>query len=221
MELTRRFFLAGAAIGATSGLRAGSSELTPQSVHRELVQGNLRFIGGQARHPHSSLSWAKKQSRDGQHPHAVILSCSDSRVVPEILFDQGIGDLFAVRVAGNVANEDEVASIEYAVHHFQTPLVVVLGHTRCGAIRAVVAGEEIPERLSHWVSPIREAYRKEKQKHPQATKDSLIDATIRANVILSMRHLAEESEMRERIRKGTLRVEGGVYHLDTGQVSWL
>jgi carbonic anhydrase len=126
MQTTRRSFL-DAAIGTTavSTLWAGSAQqLNADQAHRELAHGNVRFATGHARHPHSSPAWVRKRSRFGQHPHAAVLCCSDSRVAPEILFDQGIGDLFTVRVAGNVVNEDELASMEYAVEHLGVPLCV-------------------------------------------------------------------------------------------------
>lgn len=218
--LSRRIFLRQAAAVPASRLWS-AAPLTPEAVHRELVQGNQRFVSGAARHPHSSLHWAKKTGREGQHPHAIVLSCSDSRVIPEILFDQGIGDLFTIRVAGNVANEDELASIEYAVHHFEVPLTLVLGHSRCGAITAVVEGEELPESLRHLTTPIRSAFAEEKKRQPGALREKLIEATIRVNVEKTAAQIAAQPAIRHLIEKGAHRVEGAVYDLDTGKVSWL
>ena len=104
----------GSAVGGRA--RRGSS--------RELVEGNRRFVAGHPVHPNSSLARAKKVGKEGQHPHSAVLCCADSRVPPEILFDQGIGDLFVIRVAGNVANGDETGSIEYAVEHLGVTLCV-------------------------------------------------------------------------------------------------
>jgi carbonic anhydrase len=223
MPLTRRrlLHLGLGAAGATAGFAAPSEPaLKPDRVHQELVDGNRRFLTGHARHPHSSLAWAKRTGRLGQHPHALVLCCSDSRVSPEILFDQGIGDLFVVRVAGNVVNEDEVGSIEYGVEHLGIPVVVVLGHTRCGAVTAVVEGEPMPAEIAHLVARIQASHNHAKTMRPELKGKELIQATVRLNVIESVAALSN-GVFQERVRAGTLRVEGGVYDLDTGRVQWL
>ena len=102
-----------------------------------LLEGNRRFADGKPRHPHEAADW-RAHLREGQHPFAVIVGCSDSRVSPELLFDEGLGDLFVIRQAGHVGDEDTVASVEYAVGHLHVPLVVVLGHESCGAVEAAV-----------------------------------------------------------------------------------
>ena len=112
----------------------------------QLIDGNRRFVAGEAVHPHQNLERCREIS-SGQNPVAVVLACADSRVPPEVLFDQGLGDIFVVRVAGNVVGEFELASIEYAVEHLHTPLIMVLGHSSCGAISAAVAGGEAPGSL--------------------------------------------------------------------------
>lgn len=225
MRIDRRAFL-DTAIGLSglNSLRAAPAVQQPTAdhVHRELVQGNLRFASGRARHPHSSPAWVRRTSRFGQHPHAAVLCCSDSRVAPEILFDQGIGDLFTVRVAGNVVNEDELASIEYAVEHLSVPLCVVLGHSNCGAVTAVVEGETLPVEIDHLVVHIREAHEQTKQRFPNLPHRELIKATVRANVVRAMEGLlAGPWVLRDRVARGTLRVEGGTYDLETGRVSWI
>jgi carbonic anhydrase len=198
------------ALGAAA-VRGGPTQrtLTPDFVHKELVDGNRRFASGHARHPHSSLAWAKRTGKEGQHPHALVLCCSDSRVSPEILFDQGIGDLFVVRVAGNVVNEDEVGSIEYGV-----------GHTRCGAVTAVVEGEKMPLEIAHLVTRIQTAYGHARKMHPELKGPSMIQATVRLNVIESVA-LLSNGVFAPRIRAGSLRIEGAVYDLDTGRVDWV
>jgi carbonic anhydrase len=225
MQISRRAFLdAAAGLGGLTSLLAAPAVQPPTAdqVHRELVQGNLRFASGHARHPHSSPARVRRTSRLGQHPHAAVLCCSDSRVAPEILFDQGIGDLFTVRVAGNVVNEDELASIEYAVEHLSVPLCVVLGHSSCGAVTAVVEGETLPVELDHLVVHIREAHEQTKQRFPNLPRQELIKTTVRANVVRAMEGLRSGPQvLRDRVERGILRIEGGVYDLDTGRVSWI
>jgi carbonic anhydrase len=150
------------------------------------------------------------------------LCCSDSRVVPEILFDQGIGDLFTIRVAGNVANEDEVGSIEYGVEHLAVPLCVVLGHTSCGAVTAVVKGEELPTEIAHLVAPIRIAHEKARAFYPGLKEQAMIRATVRVNVRHTVATLVNGPKViDERVKSGRLRIEGAVYDLETGRVSWV
>src|SRR3954449_11002544 len=117
------------------------SKLTPDSVIAELKTGNAHHVRHQYLHPHETGA-RQRELVTGQHPHAELLSCADSRVPPEIVFDQGLGDLFVVRVAGNVASDTEIGSLEYGAEHLPIPLLVVLGHESCGAVTAAVqAGE--------------------------------------------------------------------------------
>ena len=221
MAYSRRDFLVfGAAAGIASA--AGPEQaVKPEQAHKELVDGNRRFSSGHPRHPHSSVAWAKQTAR-GQHPHALVLCCSDSCVSPEILFDQGIGDLFVVRVAGNVANEDEVASIEYAVEHLNVPLCVVLGHSNCGAVTAVVEGKKLPDAIAHLVISIQSAYKHAKAQHPGVSEQEMIQATVRSNVIETMASIAHSAKLiDERLKMGRFHVEGGVYNLATGRVEWV
>jgi carbonic anhydrase len=216
--IERRAFLLGA--GALGAGAAGAP--TPDSVHRGLVAGNLRFLGGRANHPHSSARWARETARHAQHPHAAILCCSDSRVAPEILFDQGLGDLFTVRVAGNVMREDEIGSLEYAVGHLHVPLIVILGHTGCGAVRAVVDGEEMPEEIDHLVGPIREAVGAVRDRRPGLGAAELTDEAVRLHAATSRRTLlAAHAEFAKEVQAGRLRIEAAVYELATGRVRWL
>ncbi|HVN64668.1 MAG TPA: carbonic anhydrase, partial [Candidatus Binataceae bacterium] len=110
---------------------------------QKLLDGNQRFIAGKMEHPHQSPE-RRNETAKGQHPFATVLSCSDSRTGPEVLFDRGLGDLFIVRVAGNVADQLVIESIDYSVKHLGIRLIVVLGHRRCGAVIAAVEGHEEP-----------------------------------------------------------------------------
>jgi len=114
-----------------------ASPLTADQAWRKLAAGNARFVDGQQKHPHESLEW-RESLVEGQHPFAVILGCADSRVSPELVFDEGLGDLFVIRAAGEVLDTAVIGSIEYAVEHLSVPLIVVLGHESCGAVGATI-----------------------------------------------------------------------------------
>ncbi len=192
-----------------------------EAVMRELKEGNERFAAGKPQHPHTSLE-RMREVVAGQHPHAVVLTCADSRVPPEVLFDQGIGDLFVVRVAGNVANNDQTGSVEYAVDHLATPLCVVLGHSGCGAVSAVVNGDHVTEDIRRMVAPIGGVVQATRRSHPGMSGDALIAASVQANVQETLHQLMAGSELiAEKVRSGKLRLVGGVYSLPTGKVEWL
>src|SRR3954451_10886779 len=128
------------AFGVAAWGQEAASGLSADQALSRLLAGNERFVAHKERHPDESAG-RRRELVSGQHPFAVILGCSDSRVAPELLFDEGLGDLFVIRVAGNIVDDDILASIEYAVEHLGTKLVVVLGHEKCGAVSAAVSGE--------------------------------------------------------------------------------
>lgn len=135
----------------------GPAGMDPQKALSLLREGNQRFIKHREKHPDLSKSRRRELSRSGQHPFAVILGCADSRVPPELIFDQGLGDLFVIRDAGNVIDDEVLGSIEYAVEHLGTRLVVVLGHEKCGAVTAAAAGLEAPGHIKTVVDSIKGA----------------------------------------------------------------
>lgn len=195
---------------------------SPDTAWAELAKGNKRFLAGKARHPHSGKKRLLETAEKGQHPLAVVLSCSDSRVPPEIFFDQGIGDIFSVRVAGNVSNNDEIASIEYAAEHLHVPLAVVLGHTQCGAVTAVVEHQRMPESLNRLTVHIQEAVEHAQSAHPEAKGDELLSDCIRENVLESMADLIKGSEIaRHLIGTGSLKLVGAIYNIRNGRVVWI
>lgn len=158
----------------------------------------------------------------GQHPWAAIIGCSDSRVPVEVIFDQGIGDLFVVRVPGNVCNGDEIAAVEYAVEHLGTPLCVVLGHTRCGAVTSVVSGSALDGHLAQLVRKINGAAEDARRENPALTGDGLVDAAARHNVRRGIAGLTRESTLiAARVQSGALAIAGAIYGLATGQIDWL
>ena len=181
-----------------------------------LKAGNQRHMNGQYTHPDQTV--ARRQAlTGGQHPHAVVLTCADSRVPPEIIFDQGLGDLFDVRVAGNIAQNDVIASIEYAVEHLHTMLVVVMGHQSCGAVDAAIHGGEPHGHLSTLVNAIHPAVVEARK-----LKGDLPANATRLNVEMVVKRLrTSHPVLAEAVASGKLRIVGAVYSLDTGKVSWL
>lgn len=215
------FWLALAGLAGTPGLiRAGDAPDADQAL-KELQKGNARFAKGKM------LQLRRDQARrdetaKGQHPFVTVLTCSDSRLPPEIVFDQGLGDVFTMRVAGNVADVDEIGTIEYGVGHLQTPLCVVLGHTACGAVTAVVKGAEVHGNIPALVDNIVPAVESARHQHPELSGDQLIPAVIEANVFQSIADLFTHSEeVRQLVQEGKLRVLGAVYDIQTGKVRWL
>ncbi len=199
---------------------AWASPGTDEALER-LKAGNERFSQGSVTEPHRDAAW-RKDVAVTQHPFAVLLSCSDSRVAPEFVFDQGIGDLFVVRVAGNVARADETASVEYGVEHLGAPLVVVLGHSACGAVTAAVQGAHGSADLEELLKPIGPAVDRARQSHPGVTGSPLIAAAIEANVWLSIENLYHRSStLRQLARDGKVEIVGAVYDLASGEVRFL
>lgn len=200
-----------------------ASETAKSDAALELLKaGNKRFTDSQTIHPNQNAARRSETTTGGQHPIASILSCSDSRVVPEILFDQGIGDVFIIRVAGNVADGDEIGSIEYGVGHLKTPLFVVLGHTSCGAVTAVVMGAEVHGSIPALVDNIVPAAKRAGAANPKNFGAELVPAAIRENVWVSIEDVFNRSsEVRELVEKGELMVVGGIYNIESGNVEWL
>ncbi|HET9941206.1 MAG TPA: carbonic anhydrase [Candidatus Eisenbacteria bacterium] len=189
---------------------------TPTSALTELKAGNERFASHHATHPHQTAA-RRTELAASQHPHAVILACADSRVAPEIVFDKGLGDLFTVRVAGNIAGDPEIASIEYAVEHLHVPLIVVMGHQSCGAVGAAIEGGEAPGHLPALIQAITPSVEK-----ARSMQGDLSDNAIRLNVEAVVAQLAASHPiLAEHIAEGKLKIVGGVYSLETGRVAWL
>jgi carbonic anhydrase len=189
--------------------------LNSEQALLRLKEGNERFVTKKCIHPNQS---AERQAEvvKGQSPFAAILSCSDSRVPPEILFDQGIGDLFIVRVAGNILSEEILGTIEYSAEHLGIPLVLVLGHQKCGAVQAAVSGGDVPGKIQRLVEALHPAVAKAKN-----LSGDLVENVVRANVERTVEQLKEsEPIMAELVHKGKVRVIGGYYSLETGRVAF-
>lgn len=184
-----------------------------------LREGNERFVSGDTQSPHLSPARLRATAEDGQKPFATLLACSDSRVPVERVFDRGVGDIFTVRVAGNVSDTDEIGSIEYGVDHLHTPLVVVMGHTGCGAVKAVLEGAELHGSMGALVDNIRPAVEWMRKNRPELRGAELAAAAVEANVWQSIDDLLSSSEiLRTRIARSDARVVGAVYEIATGRV---
>lgn len=209
-----------AGIAGASGAAATAPAVTPDQALQNLKDGNARYLAGASQNPRRDAKRRAETVSGGQHPFAIILSCADSREPVEILFDQGIGDLFVVRVAGNVADVDELGTMEYGADHLGAPLIVVLGHTKCGAVTAVVKGEHVHGNIPQLVDNIIPAAKKVKDKG--VTGDAAIPEAIKANVMQSIEDTFKNSDiLRERVAAGKLKIVGGVYDLEKGTVEWI
>jgi carbonic anhydrase len=192
---------------------------------RRLADGNRRFMDSGASHVSADPS-ALRRLAGGQEPFAIVLGCSDSRVPAEIVFHQGIGDLFVIRVAGNIVAPSQIGSVEFAADAFGTRLVVVLGHTSCGAVSATVDEVLTPEEvkspnLRSIVDRIRPTVESLVEVLPSQPRDDLIGRAVRANVRASVDHLKHGSALLEElVEKDGLLVVGAEYELETGRVDF-
>jgi carbonic anhydrase len=178
----------------------------------KLKQGNDRFTGSKVSKGKPTAS-RRAETAQSQHPFAIIVGCADSRTSPELVFDQNIGDLFVVRTAGNLINDHALGSIEYAVAHLGSRLIVVLGHERCGAVKAAMASETAPGHVGSLVRDIQPAVKAAKGKAGDAT-----DATIAENARLVAAKIQAEAALGELAKE--VRIVSAVYDLDTGKVEW-
>lgn len=190
-----------------------TTSTTPDDALKMLLDGNWRYANGLATHPRQAAD-RRAEVVAGQRPFAMLLSCSDSRVPPEVLFDQGIGDLFVIRNAGSIIDNVVLGSLEYGAEHLGVNLVMVLGHTKCGAVTAAVQGGKTPGHIGSVVNAIRPAVAASQGQ----IGDAVLNATI-ANVRLTVNAIRScEPILAELIRKDQLKVVGGLYHLDAGVV---
>ena len=199
--------------------------MTPAEALITLLDGNRRYVEERPRHPRQDAAH-RREVAAGQHPFAVVLGCADSRVPPEIVFDVGIGDLFVIRSAGNVVDEAIIGSLEYAVAEFDVPLVLVMGHERCGAVRAAVDAEahlsgEPAGHIGAVVRAIRPAVRAAAA--AGATGDDPVDPldrAVRSNVAMVVDRLrADELVLAPAVRAARLGIVGAYYDLEDGVVS--
>jgi carbonic anhydrase len=195
------------------------NSLTPERAFQILKDGNLRFVSN-LRYNRNLLQQVNETS-DGQHPFAIVLSCIDSRTSAELIFDQGLGDIFSVRVAGNVLNEDILGSMEFACHVAGAKLIVVLGHTRCGAVKGACDHVQLGHLtgLLNKISPA--VYTVEKGGKDVAVRESFVEAVAVENTRLQMHAILDRSPIIEHLfDKGRVGIVGGMYSVETGEVEF-
>jgi carbonic anhydrase len=195
--------------------------MTAAQVLARLEAGNERFVRGEARFPTVQKDILAELAK-GQQPYATIIGCSDSRVPPELVFDAGFGELFVIRVAGNVISPEVAGTMQYAAVHLRTPLFLVLGHEGCGAVQAALAAKfrgarerSRIERLLDNITPGLEDIK------PDASAADQLRAGVEANVRWSMRQIMDAPEAQARAAEGVITLVGGVYELTTGRVRFL
>ena len=225
---SRRGILYGAGLGLLSASGAlgaphggGEASVTPEVAMARLAAGNARFVAGQSKHPHTDAQ-RRSALAAGQQPFATIQACAASRVAPELIFDQGLGDLFVARVAGNVVDDTILASIEYSVIHLGSTLVMVLGHERCGAVTATLdalAGHGSADDKGTKIGALAALIAPAVKAVPASTVDKL-DAAISLNAANAAAAIyAGSPPLKARVDAGKLKIVAARYDLDTGKVT--
>jgi len=223
----KRFFAASAmaaflvTFSAMAMAFSGGPGVTAEEALAKLKEGNTRYVSGASVAPRQDAARRHETATGGQHPFVSVLSCADSRVPLELLFDQGVGDIFAIRVAGNVAATDEIGTIEYGAEHLGVPLVVVLAHTKCGAVTAVVKTEPVTENIGRLVAPIVPAVKGVKSRFATSDLDEVISRSIEANMWQAISDMYAKSPMLKKMAaEGKIKVVGALYDIDSGEVRW-
>lgn len=200
-----------------------SDAQTPADVWSEMLRGNARFVAGEPQHPHQDVD-RRHELADGQRPEAVLFGCSDSRLAAEIIFDNGLGDLFVVRNAGQVVSESVIGSLEYAVAVLKVPLIVVLAHDACGAVRAAIDSTDpetpaLPPHIWRLIAPIVPAVRRVQRADGGTTATSEIDAEAvgREHLSTTVADILQSSELiSDAVASGALGIVGANYRLAEG-----
>jgi carbonic anhydrase len=197
-----------------------SPSYTADEALARLIDGNDRFVRGEARFPTVQKEILAALAK-GQRPYATIVGCSDSRVPPELIFDAGFGELFIIRVAGNVISPEVMGTLQYAGVHLRTPLFVVLGHEGCGAVKAALAAKAGARERSHIALLLDNILPGLRDLPPELAPDEKARAAVEANVRWSMHQLRETPEVKARMVEGTMKLVGAIYELDSGHVQFL
>ncbi len=212
MKMTLFFFL----FLQCSSCLFGQSKILPDQALTLLKEGNLRFVNGHPTKPRQDVNRIKEIA-SAQSPFATIVGCSDSRVPNEIIFDQGLGDLFIVRTAGQVSTYASWGSIEFAEEILGTKLIVVLGHTKCGAVNAAVNLPEVPGHIVTLINAIKPAVEKAKK----IGSTDVLDLAIRENIMMQVEQLKGlEPVLAKRVREGSIKIIGALYDLNSGKIEF-
>lgn len=203
------------AVPARAEVTTNTEDLTPDQALQRLIEGNQRFVENKRQNPHQTMARLEEVAQQ-QKPFASILGCADSRVPTEIVFDQGLGDLFVCRVAGNVATPEEIGSLEFGSAVLAAKVILVLGHERCGAVDATLKGAQVPGQISSLLDAILPAV---EQTNGQA--GDRLENACKANISLQMERLKSSPVLSQLIGENKLKIVGGYYDLDTGAVSLL
>lgn len=225
-NLTRKIAVVMAALAASVGLAfasAGTAGVSADEALQKLLDGNQRFVEAKMSGCSLSDATARGKLAKSQHPYAIILSCSDSRVPPELIFDQSLGEIFVIRVAGNVADPIVLGSVEYAAEHLGTHLIMVLGHERCGAVTAAVNAKGKPEgNIGAIVKAIEPAAKRAKELSKGKPADEVIECAVDLNAKLVASSLTKRSKLLgEELKAGKIKIVAAKYDLDDGKVSLL
>lgn len=191
--------------------------LSAEDAIKKLVEGNERFVELHLKHPDSNKK-RRHEMLKGQHPFVVILSCSDSRVPPELIFDQGLGDIFEIRNAGNVLDEHVIGSIEYAVMHCGVKLIVIMGHQDCGAIAATLSGKSETKYIKSLEDSIQPAVEDCKKKGLTVNSDNVVKAHVMQDIEELM---TQDTDLVKYMKEKNVQIVPAYYHLDTGKVDFL
>jgi len=195
--------------------------ITPDEALQRLIDGNARFTAGKVGHPNQDAARRTVLAK-GQSPFAIIVGCSDSRVSPELVFDQGLGDLFVVRVAGNVIGADVAGSVEYAVEHLHSPLLLVLGHEKCGAVIAALLPQSERDKETKDIQAVLNQIQPAlKDVDPHLGEEKRLAASIEANARQSMKILAAKPRLSRGVTDKSLKIVCAVYELSTGKANFL
>ncbi len=188
-----------------------------------LKEGNARFVEMKLQHPNQSIAARENTAADGQKPFAIVLACSDSRVPVELIFDRGIGDIFVIRVAGNIAVDSSViGSVEYAAEHLHVPLLLVMGHTQCGAVEAAVTGAQVEGDIRDIQEKIESVASKVRKGHPGLRGAALSNEVVKSNALQSKKDILSKSEeIRRLVSEGKLKIAAAVYDIKSGSLEWI
>ncbi len=191
------------------------NNMTPDEALQKLIEENQRFVANKRENPNQDRVRLTEVAK-GQKPFAAILGCADSRVPAEIVFDQGLGDLFVVRVAGNIATPEEIGSLEFGTLVLGAKVIMVLSHEKCGAVEATLKGAQVPGQIASSIDAIKPALEKS-----EGLSGDRLENAVKANVLLQIERLTASEVISQLIQEGNLKVVGGYYDLDAGTVTMI